>query len=491
MSLVVSILAENFDSLARRAVAAVPSADLIELRLDRLSNVDEAQLAKLIAQLAIPVIVAVNGPEAFGTFGGGASERFAVLERAARAGAAFIDIDWRQARELPSLPHSTRRIVSRHETQPTKNPAALLRELRASLREGDLAKLVIEAREGGEALEVLALLESARGDLIAFASGNPGSFTRLLAPILGSPFTYAAADPLAGEVLAPTAPGQCSASQLRAQWPAAGARASTQIFAVLGRPIAHSISPRVHGRALRELELDAVFVAVEVDDLPAALEHCVAPNWRGFAVTAPHKEAAFAFAREHDARSLRARASNTLLRDAAGWRGCNTDVAGVLGALEHAARGASLVGKRALVLGAGGAARAALVALEELGLSATLSARDGERARLLASEFKALTLPWEDRAQAFDIVLQCTTASADASGPLLLKNTIAPGAIVIDVVYRPLDTPLIAAANQHGARTARGAEWFSSQAREQFKLFTQRAPPEGIMVEEVLRALAE
>ncbi len=491
MGLVVSILAENFDSLARRAVAAVASADLIELRLDRLSDVDEKQLANLIAQLALPVIVAVNGPEAFGTFTGSAAERFAVLERAARAGAAFIDIDWRQARELPSLPHSTRRIVSRHEQQSAKSPAELLHELRASLREGDLAKLVIEARDGVAALEVLALLESADGDLIAFASGNPGSFTRLLAPILGSPFTYAAADPPAGEVLAPTAPGQLSASQLRAQWPAAGARASTQIFAVLGRPIAHSISPRVHGRALRALALDAVFVAIEVDDLPATLERCVAENWRGFAVTAPHKEAAFALTRDHDARSLRARACNTLVRTAAGWRGCNTDVAGVRGALAHAAAGASLADKRALVLGAGGAARAALVALEELGLSATLSARESERAKLLASEFKAVTLPWEDRAQVFDILLQCTPASADASAPLILKNSIAAGSIVIDAVYRPLETPLIAAANKRGARTARGAEWFSSQAREQFEMFTHRPPPDGIMSEEVLRALAE
>ncbi len=491
MGLVVSILAEDFDSLARRALAAVPSADLIELRLDRLSGVAEVQLAKLISKIALPVIVAVNGPEAFGTFTGTAAERVAVLERAARAGAAFIDIDWRQAHDLLSLPRSTRRIVSRHEKQSAKSPARLLRELRATQREGDLVKLVVEARAGGDALEVLALLEGASGDLIAFASGNAGSFTRLLAPILGSPFTYAAADPLAGEVLAPTAPGQCSASQLRAQWPAAGVRASTQIFAVIGQPIAHSISPRVHSRALRALELDAVFVAIEVEDLPATLERCVAPNWRGFAVTAPHKEAAFALAHEQDSRSLRARASNTLLRSAAGWRGCNTDVAGVRGALEHAAHGASLVGKRALVLGAGGAARAALVALEELGLFATLSAREGERAKRLASEFKAATLPWEARAQAFDILLQCTPASADAAAPLLLKESIAAGSIIIDAVYRPLDTPLIAAANRRGARTARGAEWFVQQAQKQFELFTHRPPPDGIMAEEVLRALAE
>ena len=167
MGLVVSILAEDFDSLARRALAAVPSADLIELRLDRLINVDEKQLARLIAQLALPVIVAVNGPEAFGTFTGSAAERFAVLERGARAGAAFIDIDWRQARALQSLPGSTRRIVSRHEKQSAKSPAELHTELRASLREGDQAKLVVEARDGVAALEILALLKAAPGDLIA------------------------------------------------------------------------------------------------------------------------------------------------------------------------------------------------------------------------------------------------------------------------------------------------------------------------------------
>ncbi|MEO6708888.1 MAG: type I 3-dehydroquinate dehydratase, partial [Planctomycetota bacterium] len=358
MALVISIQADDFDLLARRALRAVPTADLIELRLDRLPDVSDSELSRLFTALAKPAIVAVNGPQAYGSFAGSAAERRAILQRCARAGAAFVDIDWREAADCPAWGSATRRIVSRHEHTLEKPAHELERELRVQARNGDWCKLVVEARRGEECLGVLALLDAAQGDLIAFASGAIGSFTRIVAPILGSPLSYAALDPATGDASTPTAPGQLLASALREAWPSAGPTASTQIFAVLGNPIAHSISPRVHTRALRAAGIDAVFVAVEVEDLARSLGLCSANNWRGFAVTAPHKRAAFELAARHDAASLRARASNTLLRTRAGWSAHNTDVDGVRAATLAANRGKSVAGLRALILGAGGAARA-------------------------------------------------------------------------------------------------------------------------------------
>ncbi len=494
MALVVSILADDFDVLARRALRAAPTADVIELRLDHLENVSERALSALFASLGRPAIVAVNGPEAYGKFQGSRAERRSILERAVRAGAAFIDIDWRQARELPDLPKATRRIVSRHERTRAGPARDLERELRAHTREGDWLKLVVEAESAADGLEVLSLLDGAPGDLIAFASGAAGSFTRILAPILGSPWTYAAPDPDAGLAPSQTAPGQLAAAQLRGAWPAGGARASTRIFAVLGKPIAHSISPRVHTRALRTAGVDCVFVSMEVDDLARTLAGCVAENWCGFAVTAPLKQAAFVAASRHDASSRRARASNTLVRTKNGWSAFNTDVDGVRGALEHAAQGGTLAGRRALVLGAGGAARAALVALEDLGAQCTISARDFRRAQDLALEFGASALAWEERAANargfFEIIVQCTPAGAAGAQSLLADDAIAPEALVVDALYRPLETPLIAAARRRGARTARGADWFIFQAERQFELLTGRPAPKGVIREEVLLALA-
>jgi len=483
MGLAVSILAQDFESLSRRALAAAATADLVELRLDRLATSSEAQLAALFARLGKPALVALNGPESYGSFEGSAQQRRDVLERAARAGAAFVDVDWRQAAGLAPLPGKTQRVVSRHEREVAGDVRALERELRAAARPGDRCKLVVEARSGTQALEVLALLADSPGDLIAFAAGAQGSFSRILAPILGSPWTYAAPDPLPGEALAPSAPGQLSVAQMRAAWPLAGPRASTAIFAVLGSPIAHSISPRVHTAALRAEQLDAVFVAVEVEQLEPALAALRAPNWRGLAVTAPHKQAAFAHSHAHDAASLRARASNTLLRDAAGWHGSNTDVAAVR-ALLRAWKGPAA--PRALVLGAGGAARAALGALEAAGWQASIAARDLARAQALAREFGARALAWEQRgSQPFDLLLQCTPAS----GELFPEASIPPHALVIDAVYGPRRTALIEAALRRGAAVRDGGEWFLEQARAQFGIFHARVAPEAAMREELQRAL--
>ncbi|HTF87016.1 MAG TPA: type I 3-dehydroquinate dehydratase [Planctomycetota bacterium] len=491
MALVVSILADDFDLLARRALRAAPTADMIELRLDRLPDVSESELSRLFAAIAKPAIVAVNGPQAYGSFAGSAADRRAILQRCARAGAAFVDIDWREASDFPPWGGSTRRIVSRHEIRLAGSARELERELRANARSGDWRKLVVEARSGEECLEILALLDGAQGDLIAFASGATGSFTRIVAPILGSPLSYAALDPAEGEVSTPTAPGQLLASQMREAWPSVGVSTSTQIFAVLGNPIAHSISPRVHTRALRAAGTDAVFVAVEVTDLAKTLALCSSKNWRGFAVTAPHKQAAFELAVQHDAASLRARASNTLVKTSAGWSAHNTDVVGVLGAALAASRGESLAGQRALILGAGGAARSALVALESLGAKSTVCARDLQRSSELAREFGASAIAWEARAATpFEIIVQCTPAQTAGAEPLLADTAIAPGSLVVESIYRPLQTPLLAAASRRGAAVATGAEWFTHQAERQFEILTGQNAPRDLIREEVLRALA-
>ncbi len=494
MTLVVSLRDREFGALARRALVAAKSADMIELRLDSLTDVSEAQLGPLFAELGVPAIVAVNGPEAHGTFAGAPSDRAQVYLRAARAGAAFVDIDWRHARDLPKLPKTTRRIVSRHGRAPAGQGATWLEELRSAGAEGDQFKLVLEARTTADGLEVLSLLNDAPQDLIAFASGTAGSFTRVLAPILGSRLTYAACDAQEGFAGEPTAPGQLTASELRAAWPVAGPKRSTQIFAVLGQPISHSVSPRVHTRALRELELDAVFVAMEIDDLSATLDACAAPNWRGFAVTAPHKRAAFTLATQHDESCRTAGAANTLIRVKSGWRAANSDIAGVRGALLGASGKESLQGKRALVLGAGGAARAALAALAELGACATVCARDMGRAQLLAREFKAATLPWELRTEALstsiEILVQCTPVGQGARESLIPEDAIPRGAIVIESVYRPAETALLAAALRRGASAVPGSEWFAHQAAQQFEWLTNREAPVEVLREELRRALA-
>src|SRR5690606_3039195 len=147
-----------------------------------------------------------------------------------------------------------------------------------------------------DGLRMLRFLRTTRG-VVGFCMGAAGSFTRVLAPIFGSPFTYAAPARMPGEPEPePTAPGQIPADELHALMPPGGVNQGTAILAVVGRAVARSLSPWVHGMALKAERLDAVFVALEPSSLEALLELASDENFRGFAITAPFKEDALRLA---------------------------------------------------------------------------------------------------------------------------------------------------------------------------------------------------
>jgi 3-dehydroquinate dehydratase/shikimate dehydrogenase len=357
------------------------------------------------------------------------------------------------------------------------------------LYEGDAIKLVTHASSCEDGLRMLRHLRSARGGLVAFCSGPKGAFTRVLAPIFGSPFTYAAPAAMAelGE-LGATAPGQLRVNDLRGLWPPGGPTPETAVFAVVGNPIGQSLSPFVQGMALKSARLDAVFLALEPDDFDAFLTLADDENFRGFSVTAPFKQHAFRAAYVHDAPSQAARAVNTLLRDAKGWRAHNTDAPAIRETLQrgwqvHRAKqgGAQLAqdglsGLRVLVLGAGGAARAAVHAAQEAGARATVAARELAKARALAGELRCAAIEWAAiPKEPYDVLVHATPvgSSAHVGHPLPIpEDWIRPRTLVLDAVYRPVKTALLAAAMKRGCTPVPGAEWFVRQAADQFKLFT-------------------
>jgi 3-dehydroquinate dehydratase/shikimate dehydrogenase len=135
-----------------------------------------------------------------------------------------------------------------------------------------------------------------------------------------------------------TAPGQLRVNDLRGLLPPGGGNQQTAVFGVVGGSLAHSFSPHVHGMALKMARLDALYLAFETEDLKRFLELADDELFRGFSVTAPHKQAAFAVARERDEASHACHASNTLVRERQGWRALNTDVPAVRETLETAYR---------------------------------------------------------------------------------------------------------------------------------------------------------
>ncbi len=506
MAVVVSHIADDWGALRSQALGQAPQADLIELRLDRIGNPGRERLAAFCRESPAPVIVTVHGSAEPGGFAGSANALLEILHTGARSGAAFVDVDWRLAPELGEVAGECRRIVSRHELEGTPDDLRAMEDpVREVLLEGDLVKLVAHARSSEDGLRMLRHLRRARGELVAFSSGERGSFTRLVCGIFGSALTYAAPAVVCGRPEPEaTAPGQLRVDELRECLPPGGVASETAIFAVVGSRVRASLSPRVHRAALRRARQDAVYVALETDDLEGLLRLADDERFRGFSVTAPHKQAAFRLARGHDEDSRAARASNTLVRDLAGrragWRAYNTDAYAVRETLERGwarhrervgagppAGGCPLGGMHALVLGAGGAARAVVRAVTSGGGRATIAARDAAKGRALADELGGAAVAWADIARTeHDALVHATPVGSifqGDGGPTLPipADWIRPDTLVLDAVYRPLQTPLLAAAAARGCTPIPGVEWFVRQAARQFELFTQRDADEDLM----------
>ena len=497
MAIVVSHIAADFDELARRALRQVPLADLVELRLDRIGHPGKDRLAELIRALQKPVIVACPGGEAFGTFAGDLDEWTTLMHDAAEAGARFVDCDYRLSLELGEVQAPCHRIVSRHELDGTPEELdPLLEEIQEVLYEGDVTKLVTHASSCEDGLRLLRWLRTTKG-IVSFCSGAAGRFTRVLAPIFGSPFTYCSSAIVPGETTGDeTAPGQLRVNDLRGLLPPGGISQETAIFGVVGRPAGQSWSPRVHGMALKAARLDAVYLAFEPETLEGFLELADDENFRGLSVTAPFKAAAFELARERDEPSKRTRAANTLVREQADWVAANTDVAAVRESLEaalaiHGRRNGGsggLADVHTLVLGTGGAARSAVWAVRSLGGRCSVAGRRPEGTRAVADELGAEAVGWEAIPDcAYDVLVHATPVGmADASGAatdelVLPAEWLRPNTVVLDAVYRPIRTALLLAAHERGCTPVPGGEWFVRQAAAQFRLFTRSEPDEELL----------
>ncbi|MDD2878206.1 MAG: shikimate dehydrogenase [Acidiphilium sp.] len=241
-----------------------------------------------------------------------------------------------------------------------------------------------------------------------------------------------------------------------------------RLAGVIGWPVAHSRSPRLHGTWLARHAIDGAYLPLPV--APADFADCVRALARmGFAganVTLPHKEAAFAVCNRVDAGAHRAGAVNTLIFRGGRIIGSNTDGVGFIANLR--AHGVNPAAGPALILGAGGAARAIGVALVEAGAAVTFCNRTADRAAMLASLVPGATIGWEARhAAVADHALVVNTTALGMAGqpPLDLDLDAAePTLAVADIVYVPLETPLLAAARARGLLAVGGLGMLLHQA---------------------------
>lgn len=253
----------------------------------------------------------------------------------------------------------------------------------------------------------------------------------------------------------------------------------TDRYAVIGNPIAHSKSPRIHAAFARQSaqDLDYQAILAPLDGFAAAVAEFIASGGRGMNVTVPFKLEAFALADRQTARAAAAGAVNTLKFEQDGILGDNTDGAGLVADLLHNI-GCPLAGKRLLLLGAGGAARGVILPLlGQAPVSLTIANRTASRAAQLRDAFaehgNLAARAFADLAgHQFDVVINATSASLAGAAPAIPPGLYAPGSTAYDMMYGRGLTAFLAAAQAQGAgRLADGLGMLVEQAAESFQLW--------------------
>ncbi len=302
-----------------------------------------------------------------------------------------------------------------------------------------------------------------RGDVTAYETGPAGMWSRLLAPRLGARVAFCRF----GEAGPDGMPGL---AQLLHDYRFPRLHAVEMLFGIVGTDVSRSLSPRLHNAAYHELGLPAFFVPMTTPRFEPRFES-IKDTFTGLTVVSPHKTEAVRLADSASVDAARADGANLLVHGSRGWRAFCTDPVGVLRPL----KGIRLAGRRAAVVGCGGAGRGAAIGLLHAGLFPTMVNRDGDRgaraAALLGLDFVPLH---RFDARHYDLVVHATTVRDEL--PFEVK-AMRPGSILVDLTYGSRETALTAAGRRRGLTVVDGWDVLVVEVARQFRLMTGHQMP--------------
>ncbi len=489
----VAITGGTAEEMIEKADLVVRENPFIELRLDYLANplaTIPLFQAFLYERSEITAVATCRRVAGGGRFKGPPEAELEILAAATGAGFHLVDLEIETAEVVTREQIEDLRsrgaglILSSHDFEGTRDLDKTFARLQ--LFDPDFYKIVSTAKSLSDNVEMKRFLErtSDRANIIGICMGEQGLVSRVFGVRAGSVFTFAAASE--GEE---TGPGQIAARTLLETYRIQHIDNSTRMYGVAGTPIRHSLSPVMMNSAFRRETVNGVFLAFETRKLSDLLKLVREAPIQGLAVTMPLKQEILPYLEKTDAISAKIGACNTVVRSQDGRLfGFNTDVGGIVRPLE---RRLQLNGAKILVLGAGGAARAAVFGLAEKGADVTILNRTPETAQKLAKQAKARTIKREQVAKThFDVIVHATPAGmAGQKLQMILNPEELNARIVFDTVYNPIDTPLIRAAREKGLAVITGVEMFVQQGARQFEIWTGKPAPEEEMLRVVLHAL--
>jgi 3-dehydroquinate dehydratase/shikimate dehydrogenase len=490
----VAVIGDSINEMLETAEAAFKENPFLEFRLDYLDKPLLAlpKLKKFLYENSLVTAIATcrraaNG----GKFKGSAAAQLDVLHKAIEAGCQMVDIELESAKSvkkpaIDKLREMAAVVLSYHDHEGTKD----LDETYAQMRKfaPDYYKIVSTAKTLADNVTMIRFLERTHdeAEVVGICMGDAGIISRVLGVRAGSRFTFAAAS--VGEE---TAPGQIAARTLREVYRIDQVDAGTKVYGVAGDPVKHSLSPAMMNTAFRRETVNAVYLALHTHRIKDLMTLVREIPLQGFSVTMPLKQEMMKHVERTDPLSAKIGACNTVVRSQEGKLfGFNTDVQGIITPLEQRL---PLRGARILVLGAGGAARAAVFSLKERGAEVFVLNRTAATGQKLAREAKVKTFKRDQLVKAtWDVIINATPVGmAGYKTQSWLDAKELNAKYVFDMVYEPVETPLLRAARQRGCQVITGIEMFVQQGAEQFQIWTGKPAPRDEMLRVVVHAVQQ
>lgn len=484
MRICVPVCAKTFAEMEEACARASAVGDIIELRLDCLPDLD-FEIETFVNKVFWPLILTFRPSEQGGYRVIGRPEREAFWTRDLKAD-CLLDIEADLV--LTSSFDWPRVIVSHHDFNGVPDDLERIYE-RLAATPARVVKIAMHANDIIDCIRVFRLLERAqeeRRELIAIAMGNAGIATRILGPSRGAYLTYGSLEDESA-----TAPGQVNAKQLRSVYRIDEIDRETMICGLVGLPVMHSVSPHMHNAAFAAEGVNGVYLPLEVREVESFVRRMIHPktreldwNVRGLSITAPHKSSVMELLDWIAPEAQEIGAVNTVVVENHGLHGYNTDVHGLMEPLRE--RLGSLKGLRVAVIGAGGAARAAVWSLKRDHANVTLFARAPIKARLMSENFKVQCEPLSGASfRGYDVVINATPESS------AVAEQLAGAGLVYDLIYNPIETGFLKEGHEAGCQTLGGLPMLVAQARLQFELWTGKTPPSDVMHHAAISALRQ
>src|SRR5947208_9589238 len=479
--------------LIEKAQSIVRHNTFIEFRLDYIAR--PALALSRIKEFTefhphVTVIATCRRAASGGKFQGSIAAQLEILAKAAAAGCQLVDIELQTAirlkpAQLDRLRSKAAIVLSFHDFKATQKLDETLKKM--STYPADFYKIVSTATSLYDNVVMMKFLEKHQDahSLVGLCMGEQGIISRVLGVRAGSAFTFGALT--ADEK---TAPGQVTAHELRSIYRIDQVDAATKVYGVAGDPIEHSLSPAIMNAALRRENVNGVFLALHAKSLKDLLACVKEIPIHGLAITMPHKQAILPHLDNSDPFTAKIRACNTIVRSADGkLYGFNTDTSGVVRPLEQRI---GLQNAKILVLGAGGAARAAVFGLKDRGAQVSILNRSVAAAQKLGRQARARTIKRPElKKLEFDVIINATPVGMGNTKESPLNAEEIKAKYVFDMVYDPSETRLLKLAKERGCEVIAGSEMFVHQAARQFEIWTGKPAPREDMLRIVNQALTE